>query len=87
MLPNWLRFIGALRTHEDGHIEIGLASASSFAGRFSYPNQVSASNCSELDQKIRQIYSSEMSVADEENRRYDKITGHGRTQGTDVAWN
>ena len=87
MLPNWLRFIGALRTHEEGHIEIGLAAASSFASRFSYPDKVSASNCTELDQKIRQIYNSEMSAADDENRRYDKLTGHGKTQGTDFSWN
>jgi predicted secreted Zn-dependent protease len=87
MLPNWLRYITALRVHEDGHIEIGLAAASSFAAYFTYPNTVKAKNCRELDALVRQIYDTEMAKATQENVDYDKRTGHGKTQGTDAAWN
>lgn len=87
MLPNWLRYITALRLHEEGHIDIGLAAASSFAAHFTYPNAVKANNCRELDSLIRQIYDSEMSKAAQEQTDYDKLTGHGKTQGTDAAWN
>ena len=87
MLPNWLRYIKALRIHEDGHIEIGLVAASSFAAHFTYPNAVKAKNCRELDVLIRQIYDVAMAKANQENTDYDKRTGHGRTQGTNEAWN
>jgi predicted secreted Zn-dependent protease len=87
MLPNWLRYINALRVHEEGHIEIGLATASSFASKFAYPNKVQASNCRELDTLIRQVFDSEMAINKQENLTYDKVTSHGKTQGTDFVWN
>ena len=87
MLPNWLRYINALRVHEEGHIEIGLASASSFASKFTHPNKVQASTCRELDLLIRQIFDAEMVITKQEHLTYDKVTGHGKTQGTDFTWN
>lgn len=87
MLPNWLRYIEALRIHENGHIDIGVAGAANFAQKFSYPNVVKASNCTQLEQTVRAIYDAEIAKLNQENKDYDRITGHGKTQGTSFAWN
>jgi predicted secreted Zn-dependent protease len=87
MLPNWLRYIQALRLHEDGHIQLGLEAAKNFASKFEHPNKVKADNCSDLERLIRQIYDADIAKLQQDNRDYDKLTGHGKTQGTDFTWN
>ena len=74
-------YLGALREHELGHYRIGQAAAAEIDTALlqtpEYPT------CAELRQQANQRANTVLQRYIEQERRYDRDTGHGRTQG---AW-
>ncbi len=74
-------YLGALREHELGHYRIGQAAAAEIDTALlqtpEYPT------CAELQRQANQRANTVLQRYIEQERRYDRDTGHGRTQG---AW-
>ena len=74
-------YLGALREHELGHFRIGQAAAAEIDKALlqtpEYPT------CAELQQQANQRANTVLQRYIEQERRYDRDTDHGRTQG---AW-
>jgi predicted secreted Zn-dependent protease len=75
------RYLDALREHEQGHHRIGQAAAAEIdAALLATPEYPS---CTELQQQANQRANAILQRHAEQERQYDRQTGHGRTQG---AW-
>lgn len=75
------QYLGALREHELGHYRIGQAAAAEIdAALLATPEYPS---CTELQQQANQRANAVLQRHVEHERRYDRDTGHGRSQG---AW-
>ena len=75
----WDRYMAALRAHEDGHADIGVAVADAIKREL--PAMRSASGCPDLAKKLDRTA---MAIVDEHKAReleYDASTRHGATQG------
>jgi len=71
----------ALRLHEQGHVSIAQKAARDIdAGIQRLPAMAS---CSQLEQAANRLGHARLEAARAEEQRYDRETGHGRTQG---AW-
>ena len=75
------QYLGALREHELGHYRIGQAAAAEIDAALrqlaEYPS------CAELQRQANQRANAILQRHAEHERRYDRETGHGRSQG---AW-
>lgn len=75
------QYQGALREHELGHYRIGQAAAAEIdAALLATPEYPS---CAELQQQANQRANAILQRHAEQERQYDRQTGHGRSQG---AW-
>ena len=75
------QYLSALREHELGHYRIGQAAAAEIdAALLQTPEHPS---CAELQRQANQRANAILQRHIERERRYDRDTGHGRTQG---AW-
>ncbi len=79
--PLFVRYLAALKRHEQGHYEIGRSTASTIDdGIFSLPAQDS---CDALASAADALANARLAAARQIEQRYDRDTGFGRTQG---AW-
>ncbi|VXC98661.1 conserved exported hypothetical protein [Pseudomonas sp. 8Z] len=75
------QYLQALREHEQGHYRIGQAAAAEIdAALLATPEYPS---CAELQQQANQRANAVLQRHAEQERQYDRDTGHGRSQG---AW-
>ena len=73
------QYLGALREHELGHYRIGQAAAAEIdAALLATPEYPS---CTELQQQANRRANAVLQRHLEHERRYDRETGHGRSQG------
>ena len=75
------QYLRALHEHELGHYRIGQAAAARIDATLLATPQ--SSTCSELQQQANQRANAVLQRHVEQERRYDRDTGHGRSQG---AW-
>ena len=75
----WTAFQAALAHHEAGHQQIGIATLRQLLQQLhALPP---ASSCAALDAAARAVQQQALVWGDQEHRRYDEETDHGRTQG------
>lgn len=78
LVSRWDRYLTALRTHENGHLEHGRAANREFrAGAMG----LSAPDCGTLDRVVKEHFDRLIATYSERDKEYDRSTGHGRTQG------
>ena len=75
----WEEFMAALRQHEQGHVDIILASAGKIKAAFEAQQQ--AVQCPALETALKGAVSRETDVANAANEAYDASTNHGVSQG------
>ena len=78
-MSRWQAFMAALRTHEQGHVDIILKSASVIKSTFE--SQTQAFPCSQLEATLKGSVQRETDVANAANEAYDASTNHGVNQG------
>ena len=77
----WTRYYEALKMHEEGHRIISAAAAREILNKLRLLRSMTCDDMSYLaDQEGQRI----LDRCREENRAYDELTGHGRTQG--ASW-
>lgn len=75
------KYSEALRRHELGHVQIARSAARKIdTGILSLP---AMNSCALLEQTANELGHQGVEQAKQEGRRYDEVSGHGRTQG---AW-
>ena len=75
----WDRFLGALTAHEQGHVDIALATAQRIEDAlWRAPTQRS---CKGYDDVLGRIANDLFDAAEVEQKKFDEDTDHGRTQG------
>jgi predicted secreted Zn-dependent protease len=79
VMARWQAFMAALRTHEQGHVDIILKSAGSIKATFEA--QQSAAPCATLESTLKGAVQRETDVANAANDAYDTQTNHGVKQG------
>jgi len=78
-MSRWQAFMAALRTHEQGHVDIILKSAATIKSTFE--SQTQALPCSQLETTLKGSVQRETDVANAANESYDASTNHGVNQG------
>ena len=78
-MSRWQAFMAALRTHEQGHVDIILKSAGVIKSTFE--SQTQAFPCSQLEATLKGSVQRETDVANAANEAYDASTNHGVNQG------
>jgi predicted secreted Zn-dependent protease len=76
----WERYLEALRTHEEGHLEHGRSFETALKAAFA---GMSALNCAALDAAARSRYGQMLEQYRARDVEYDRRTGHGKTQGAE----
>jgi predicted secreted Zn-dependent protease len=77
--PAFVTYLGALKRHEEGHYAIGRSAAAAIdQGILALPSQDS---CTGLAATVDAFANEELARARDTEARYDRDTGHGRTQG------
>lgn len=76
----WERYLAALRTHEEGHLDNGRSFETALNAAFA---GMSAPDCAALDAALREHYGRLLEQYRARDVDYDRRTGHGRAQG---AW-
>lgn len=78
-MSRWQAFMAALRTHEQGHVDIILKSAGTIKSTFEAQTQ--SLPCSQLETTLKAAVQRETDVANAANESYDASTNHGVNQG------
>ena len=78
-IERWRSYVGALRGHEQGHVERELSGARDLKAAFE--QAPAAPTCGELGQALNALGQAQMEKIRAADARYDLATGHGRTQG------
>lgn len=78
LTTEWSRYITALRTHEDGHADIGRAVAT---GTLAMLRALSAPDCAGLRPAAEAAFAAILAEGRGRERAYDEATDHGATQG------
>jgi predicted secreted Zn-dependent protease len=78
-ITNWTRYITALRQHELGHAQIGLAAAAEQHKRIG--NLGVQADCAALKKKIDSLAQQTVDDYGRRDREYDERTGHGAKEG------
>jgi len=78
-MARWQAFMAALRTHEQGHVDIILKSAATIKSTFE--SQTQSMPCSQLETTLKGAVQRETDVANAANESYDTSTNHGVNQG------
>jgi predicted secreted Zn-dependent protease len=78
-LARWQAFLSALRTHEQGHVDIILKSAGVIKATFEA--QTNPVPCATLETTLKGSVQRETDVANAANEAYDSSTNHGVNQG------
>jgi predicted secreted Zn-dependent protease len=78
-LGRWQAFMAALRTHEQGHVDIILKSAGVIKSTFE--GQTQSMPCPQLETTLKGAVQRETDVANTANEAYDNSTNHGVNQG------
>ncbi len=75
----WQRYLEALRLHEEGHRDNGVAATSEVQAKLGVlPPRP---DCGGFDAEARNVASEIVARYVERDREYDRVTEHGRTQG------
>lgn len=79
LVTRWQKCFLGLSAHEQGHLQLALAAAAEVKRRLEeLPGFVSAQ---ELKAAADRVFKETIEDFEERERAYDKVTGHGRTQG------
>jgi predicted secreted Zn-dependent protease len=79
LVAQWQKVITGLRTHERGHLQLAQAATAEVQRRL-----VALRGCDtqeELETLARQTMNDTIEEFRTRERKYDEVTGHGRTQG------
>jgi predicted secreted Zn-dependent protease len=79
IMSRWHAFMGALRVHEQGHVDIILKSAGVIKSTFE--SQTQQMPCAQLEATLKGSVQRETDVANGANEAYDNSTNHGVNQG------
>lgn len=72
-------YLAALKEHELGHLGFGQRAAREIG--WGIRKLGSASSCDELEATANEVGQRVLSYYQQQDERYDRVTGHGRTQG------
>lgn len=75
----WLRYLNALRAHEDGHIEIARAAKSAIVDTVLTAPVME--DCAKLSDEVNSRAHAILETFREREAQYDRNTGHGLSQG------
>ncbi len=79
LVEQWEDYTRALTTHERGHMNIAIRTAETIRSRVK--DLRDSPSCSELQLAIDRATNAVLNEAREEEIQYDKMTGHGETEG------
>ena len=79
IVARWQSFLAALRTHEQGHVDIILKSAGVIKSTFE--SQTQGMPCAQLETALKGSVQRETDKANAANEAYDSSTNHGVNQG------
>jgi predicted secreted Zn-dependent protease len=79
LVNKWNRYMAALRSHEDGHKNHGIAASQEILSLLQqFPKQAS---CSQLSRAANQAAQLVIKKYNQRDLEYDRVTKHGATQG------
>lgn len=74
----WQQFMGALTTHEEGHVAIDRSYAAKLAADL---GGITNTSCNGLSSTVQAVINQDVGALNGANDSYDSRTGHGATQG------
>lgn len=79
LFARWQRYAGALRKHQEGHLEIGR----DFEDSFKRSLAVISERCEKLEARVKGIFDLLLEQHRKRDADYDRETAQGRTQGAE----
>lgn len=79
LADKWDRYIKKLLAHEQGHRDIAVEAANELTR--SVGDLPPSRTCAELDRSVQAMSHERMNKLIDDQKRYDTVTNHGRTQG------
>lgn len=78
LMGRWERYMGALRSHEEGHLQHGREFEREFRRAAA---TLADRSCDSLQARVRALFGEMLARYQSRDKLYDEQTGHGRTQG------
>ncbi len=76
--PTWQAYSKAIRTHEDGHVDINLRRVRDLQAKLAVIQNL---DCAAITTLAETTIQAQMTLLESENELYDATTNHGATQG------